>query len=142
MKEIGLEYKSIRENNGLSLEEVSNDIQLSKEDLYNFEDGNVQFFEDIFKIKDIIELLSKYYSIDSKENIAKFNTFLYDFTSRIPQTEVEKENTKIIEVSEFKKVVSPYTHHIKKKNRTLLYLIILVAIIIIYIGYSILMGGA
>lgn len=134
MKEIGLHFKYLREKNGLSVEEVSNDLMIDREELENFENANVSFFDDIFKIKEIIELVSKYFSESEDEMIAKFNSFLYDYTSRIPLSEVEKVANENIEKKEETIVASPYTvYKEKKKNGLLKIFLSFLAVILIYI---------
>ena len=141
MIEIGLVYKNTRDSNGLTIEEVANDNNISVEELKNFEAGDVGQFEDIFRIKELIEILSKYYSIKSEDYILKFNSFLYDFTSRIPLDEVEKHSTKVGTEESEEKMVSPYTHPIKKKNKAFSYVVIALILLITYIVVSLVIKG-
>lgn len=143
MKEIGLYFKNLRESNGLKLDEAVNDLGIKVEELENFENGNVAYFDDIFKIKEIIEISSKYFSISEDKMIDKFNTFLYDYTSRIPLNEVEKVSEENNDKNQDREIISPYTMVIKssKPNILLKVLILFSSFIIIYILYILIVKG-
>ena len=51
MEIIGEKLKASREEKGLSLEEVSEDLNIKVEDLNNIELGNKSAFEDIYFLK-------------------------------------------------------------------------------------------
>ena len=51
MKDIGSLFLDTREAAGLSLEEVSSDLNLEKVILENIEDGKTGAFQDIFALK-------------------------------------------------------------------------------------------
>lgn len=51
MKVIGEKLKTSREEKGLSLEEVSEDLKIKVEDLKNIELGNKDSFQDIYFLK-------------------------------------------------------------------------------------------
>lgn len=112
MKEIGIEFKTKREEIGLSLEEVSQDLDVTIPQLENLEDGNINAFKDVFFLKELIKKYSIYLNIDDEEIIKDFNNFVFDFTSKIPIQEIENK-IKEIEKKEDEKVrksiSSPYT---------------------------------
>ena len=54
MKVIGEKLKTSREEKGLSLEEVSEDLKIKVEDLKNIELGNKDSFQDIYFLKKAI----------------------------------------------------------------------------------------
>ena len=54
MEIIGEKLKASREEKGLSLEEVSEDLNIKVEDLNNIELGNKSAFEDIYFLKNAI----------------------------------------------------------------------------------------
>ena len=60
MKELGEYLKSARIKNGVSLTEVSEDLNLSTALLENIESGNVRAFKDIYELRDNIKKYAKY----------------------------------------------------------------------------------
>lgn len=143
MKELGLFFKNLRESNGLKTEEVALDLNITVEELKNFENGNVTFFNDIFKIKEIIESSSKYFSVAEDKMIDKFNTFLYDYTSRIPLNEVEKASEENNDKHQNRDTVSPYTSSIKPKKVNLMFKVLMIfsLLMLIYIVYFLIKKG-
>ena len=59
MKELGEYLKSARIKNGVSLTEVSEDLNLSTALLENIESGNVRAFKDIYELSLMISYLKK-----------------------------------------------------------------------------------
>lgn len=57
MKDIGSLFLDTREAAGLSLEEVSSDLNLEKVILENIEDGKTGAFQDIFALKNILVIM-------------------------------------------------------------------------------------
>ena len=51
MKEIGEKLKEARENMGVSIEEVAEDLKIRPTQIENIEAGNSEAFEDVFYLK-------------------------------------------------------------------------------------------
>lgn len=135
MKEIGEFLKETRIENGLSLEEVSDDLNISKEELENLEEGNIRAFKDIYELKDMVKEYSKYLGIDPDKAMDEFNDFMFEHTSKISLDDI-KEAKQEKEVEE-PKIVSPYTQVPKEKfmdkvNWRKVLIPILVVIIILF----------
>ena len=64
MNGIGLMLRGAREENGVSLEEASEDLKIKPAILYNIEEGNMGCFKDIFILKDYLKDYAKYLGID------------------------------------------------------------------------------
>ena len=73
MKDIGSLFLDTREAAGLSLEEVSSDLNLEKVILENIEDGKTGAFQDIFALK---KYISNYYWYNSYINQNDFRTII------------------------------------------------------------------
>ena len=69
MKVIGEKLKTSREEKGLSLEEVSEDLKIKVEDLKNIELGNKDSFQDIYFLKKAIYDYAKYLGLDYEQLI-------------------------------------------------------------------------
>ena len=134
MDQIGLLFKETREESGVSLEEASNDLKIKPVILENIEEGNSGAFKDIFELKEYVLSYAKYLGLDLKMVEEKFNSYVFEFTSKIPVKEIEKQviDKKIEETRELK-IVSPYTREKSNKNLNRL-------LIIIYIWVFILLG--
>ena len=127
------------EENGVSLEEASEDLKIKPAILYNIEEGNMGCFKDIFVLKDYLKDYAKYLGIDPTKTIDKFNEFMFEKTSKIPVKEIEKQ---IMEKNKEEallksRIASPYTdtsYRYKKKSIAILYLLViaLVALVIFW----------
>ena len=56
MKYIGEQFKEKREEIGISISEVSNDLKIDSIIIENLEDGNDKVFKDILELKEMISL--------------------------------------------------------------------------------------
>ena len=121
MKEIGEKLRNAREEIGISIEEASTDLKISKTQLSNLEDGNMDTFKDIINVKYLIRDYAKYLGLDKEDLVDDFNEYLFDVTSK------DKKDGKD------KKVKSPYTT-IKVKKKVSVPLLIVVFIVIIGIA--------
>ena len=131
--------RGAREENGVSLEEASEDLKIKPAILYNIEEGNMGCFKDIFVLKDYLKDYAKYLGIDPTKTIDKFNEFMFEKTSKIPVEEIEK---KIMEKNKEEallksRIASTYTdtsYRYKKKSIALLYILViaLVALVIFW----------
>lgn len=141
MNEIGEMLRGSREESGVSLEEASADLKIKTLILENIEDGNMGCFKDIFVLKDYIYDYAKYLGLDADKTIDIFNEYLFEYTSKIPVDEIEKEvekQKKEEEENKEQKIASPYTMPKNKvsKVRILVYVAI-VLIIILIVAWSV-----
>ena len=136
MDQIGLLFKETREESGVSITEASNDLKIKAVILENIEEGNIGSFKDIFELKEYILSYAKYLGIDTKMIEEKFNAYMFEWTSKIPVKEIEKQviDKKIEETKEIK-IVSPYTREKSNKtsNRLLIVIYIWVFILLSFI---------
>ncbi len=141
MKELGEYLKSARIKNGVSLTEVSEDLNLSTALLENIESGNVRAFKDIYELRDNIKKYAKYLGVETNIVNDKFNDFLFEKTSKISLDDIrmarEKEKS---QAEEKKKVSSPYTltHGSKIKPLPIIIAIsvVLLLLLIVFIVFS------
>lgn len=108
MKELGEYLRETRQNNGVSLDEASKDLDIDDFLLESIEEGNTRAFRDVLGIKEKIRAYAKYLGLNPDEIMDEFNDFLFEHTSKISLNDIleaEKERDKKTE----KKVSSPYT---------------------------------
>lgn len=130
MEVIGEKLSSSREEKGLSLEEVSEDLKISIKDLENIEVGNRNAFSDIYVLREEIYNYAKYLGLDYENLIDEFNEYLFEYTSKIPTETIEKIS-KQKELEESKKIVSPYSNVEKRKDYKKIIGVVLVLLLII-----------
>lgn len=133
MDEIGNLFLLTRESAGVSLKEVSEDLEIEEAILENIEDGKSGAFTDIFVLKNYVHDYAKYLGLDADKIIEEFNEYIFEATSRIPIKEIEKqisENKKSENNEE--KIISPYTRK-EKPVKNGLYLFIYVTLVILTI---------
>ena len=83
MKNIGLKLKEKRIQNGLSIDEVAEDLKLRPSQIESIEEGRKDDFKDIFYLKYFIRDYAKYLGLDSDKMLDEFNEYLFDETSKI-----------------------------------------------------------
>ena len=108
MKELGEYLKSARIKNGVSLTEVSEDLNLSTALLENIESGNVRAFKDIYELRDNIKKYAKYLGVETDKVNEQFNDFLFEKTSKISASDIKerlKDKNINIEVTENAKTI-------------------------------------
>ena len=132
MKDIGLKLKEKREENGVSVEEVAEDLKMRPSQIISLEEGKKEDFKDVLFLKYFIRDYAKYLGLDGEEMVDEFNEFLFDFTSKIPIEEIEK--AKLNNVSK-KDVVSPYTSMGNNKNVLRIFFAIILVIVLLVVGY-------
>ena len=139
MKEIGEKLKEKREENGVSIEEVADDLKMRPSQITNLEEGNKESFPDVNTLKNYIRDYAKYLGLDSEKLIDDFNEFLFDFTSKIPASDIEKAKEQ--RENERKEFASPYTKKTKEnsKYKKIVYIAIGVVVLLV-IGYFVLSG--
>lgn len=148
MKEIGIIFKEKRENIGIKEEEAAKDLEITIPQLENLEDGNVNAFKDIFFLKELVRKYAIYLNIDENEVMEEFNDFVFDFTSKIPISEIEekvKEIEKQNEKENRNKISSPYTRkkkqEIKAKTFYLLGIITIILVCLTFIILNMILGS-
>lgn len=132
MEVIGEKLKTSREEKGLSLEEVSEDLKVSVKDLDNIEKGNRKAFEDIYVLRENIYDYAKYLGLDYDSLIDEFNEYMFEYTSKIP-TDVIERISKQKEKEEEKQKVSPYTSISRKRISKKMIIGIIICILVISI---------
>lgn len=128
MKEIGEILKEGREQNGVSIEEASEDLNYKVSQLEAIESGDFKLFKDIFLLKCMIMDYSKYLGLDTNSIMDDFNEFVFESTSKIPLDDIEKAS-KLKEDEE--KIASPYTKKEEEKSKLPLILGIILGVLII-----------
>ena len=126
LKELGDYLSDVRKNNGVGIEEASDDLNISSSVLENIESGNTRAFRDMLELKETVKKYAKYLGLDPEKVVDEFNDFLFEHTSKINLSDIleaEQMNNKKNE----KEVFSPYTKPTKlikvSKNNYLFYLI-------------------
>ena len=107
MKELGESLSILRKNNGVSLEEASNDLGVNEKELEAIENGNFKVFKDVYELKKVMISYAKYLGLDEEKIIDEFNDFLFEKTSKISKEDLLNAKAKEEKVEE--KVSSPYT---------------------------------
>lgn len=108
MKEIGKYLKQARIKNGVSLEEASEDLNMSIIQLENIEEGNVRAFKDIFSLRDYVKDYAKYLGLSVNKLSDEFNDFMFERTSKISLSTVMEKKTNTSKGNK-KQISSPYT---------------------------------
>ena len=132
MKNIGLKLKDKREENGLSIEEVAEDLKMRPSQISSIEEGKTEDFKDVFYLKYFIRDYAKYLGLKHEDLVDEFNEYLFDYTSKISIEDVKKKQDTIEEPKDV--VHSPYTKKLKepfKITSIIPYIIIVIIAIII-----------
>lgn len=118
---------------GLTLDEVSKDLEIPVLSLEQIEDGNIGAFKDIFVLKDYLESYAKYLGLDYEDVIDEFNEYMFEKTSKIPMEEIEKAvKEKEKEENESNRIASPYTKAAPiKSNKQFIFMLILITVLVI-----------
>lgn len=135
MNEIGLDFKTMRTSSSISLSEASSDTGIPTEALEQIEDGAIGSFKDIFKLRSYLETYAKYLGLDPTEVIDEFNEYMFEYTSKIPLDDLEREieaktRTERLENTGDVKIVSPYLKP-AENNSVLKYVIVAIVIIVL-----------
>lgn len=136
MKEIGAKLKEAREEMGVSVEEVAEDLKLRPSQIENIEAGNMDAFKDIFYLKYFIRDYAKYLGLSYEDMVDDFNEYLFDYTSKISIDDIKKAQTTKKKVEGPKKIVSPYTIEREEKVSFMPIVIISILVIIIVLGIA------
>jgi cytoskeletal protein RodZ len=139
MKEIGETLKETRENMGISVEEVAEDLKITPAKIIDIEEGNIKAFKDIYSLKYFVRDYSKYLGLDYDSMIDEFNEYLFDYTSKLSIDEIRKasdEDKKRKENPE--KISSPYTIERDEQRRVPRILIwLLIILVLACVGFVI-----
>lgn len=135
MNEIGSKFESVRTSSSIDLDEASSDTGIPKEALEQIEDGSIGSFKDIFKLKEYLETYAKYLGLDPIKVIDEFNEYMFEYTSKIPLDDLEREIEKKKQIEKEEetneiKIVSPYLNT-KEESHVLKYIMIAVIIIVL-----------
>ena len=132
MKELGQYLKETRINNGVSIDEAAQDLNIDGFLLESIEEGNTRAFKDVLSMKDKIKDYSKYLGLKPEEVMDEFNDFLFEKTSKISLEDIIDADKIAGKSKEEKKIASPYTIiKPKKKNKKPIIYGILTFIIIV-----------
>lgn len=136
MKDIGLKLKNKREESGLSVIEVADDLKVKPSDIENLEEGSRDSFKDIIYLKSLIQDYAKYLGFDGEEMLDQFNEYLFDQTSRISLEDIEKAR-ELKEKTEKEKIISPYTLDKKEKSKLPLVIgaVIMFLVVVFLVSY-------
>ena len=134
MNGIGLKLKEKREENGVSIEEVAEDLKMRPSQIISLEEGKKEDFKDVVFLKYFIRDYAKYLGLNGEEMVDDFNEFLFDFTSKIPVEEIEKAK---LNNTNKKEIVSPYTNVSSDKKGLKVILAIVSVVILLIVGYFI-----
>ncbi len=137
MKKIGEELKAARQQQGVSIEEAAEDLNLRASQIENIESGNLKVFKDVFYLKSFIRGYAKYLGLDEERIMDDFNEYFFEETSKIPIDEIEKASKeKEKEKKAEQKVVSPYTMEEKPRSKIIPIIVTLIILLLIFlIGY-------
>lgn len=135
MKDIGLKLKEKREENGVSIEEVAEDLKMRPSQIISLEEGRKEDFKDVLFLKYFIRDYAKYLGLDGEELVDDFNEFLFDFTSKIPVEEIEKAKLNNVNKKEF---VSPYTNVSMDRRPLKIFLVVILFIVSLVALYFVL----
>ena len=138
MKDLGEYLKEQRESNSVGLDEASEDLDISKDDLENIEEGNIRAFKDVLSLKTKIKAYAKYLGLDPEKVADEFNDFMFEHTSKISLSDILEAEKKANEEAK-KTIHSPYTKIRKKKFNVKGLLIFIGALSIVIILLLILM---
>ena len=139
MKEIGEQFKEKREEIGITVEEVSNDLHRDVLVIENFENGNHKVFKDILDLKDMVRKYAKYLGIDDEKYLAELDDFLFEKTSKINADDIkERLKEEQEKKKDEKKIHTPYTLEVKTKKSSTLVVIILIILMVLVLFYILL----
>lgn len=135
MKELGQYLKETRVNNGVSIDEAAQDLNIDGFLLESIEEGNTRAFKDVFSMKDKIKEYAKYLGLKPEEVMDEFNDFLFEKTSKISLQDILDSDNEKNKQNESKKISSPYTivKPKKRNKKPILYGICLFVIIILLV---------
>lgn len=114
MKELGEYLRETREENGVSLEEAAQDLEVDLFLLESVEEGNVRAFKDIMVMKRIVTNYAKYIGLETEKVIDDFNDYMFEKTSKISFEDILKAEKELKSKKEV--ISSPFTIVKPKKD--------------------------
>lgn len=139
MKEIGEQFKEKREQIGITIEEVSNDLARDVIVIENLENGNHKVFKDILELKDMIRLYAKYLDLDDEKLLEELEDFLFEKTSKISVEDIE---ARLKEEQDNKKndtkIHTPYTLESNSSNYSTVLIIAIILVCLLVLFYVLL----
>lgn len=123
MKDIGEYLKFTREDMGISIEEASKDLSINISNLKNIEDGNFEYFNNVFKLKEYILKYAKYLNVNQKEIEDDFDLFIYKTISKLDSNMIDITPKKV-------EIYSPYTKDLYEDKSYKFKIVIIVLLII------------
>ncbi len=143
MKEIGNIFKEKREEIGITIEEVANDLNVDVVLIENLEGGNDKVFKDVLEVKKIISSYSKYLDIEDLNILEEYNDYLFEKTSKINPADIREKLNRV--QTEEREIKSPYTiiekEESKEKKGIVLLFVLIVILVILYFVLKRLMVG-
>ena len=137
VKELCENLSLLRKNNGIGIEEASNDLGITDKELECLENGNFKVFKDVYEFKRVLSNYAKYLGLDEKRINDEFSDFLFEKTSRISKEEIEMAIKDKEEKEE--RVSSPYTKVTKTRyNYAPIVLLMVILVFISLVVYLIL----
>lgn len=137
MKELGEYLKETRINNGVSIDEAAQDLNIDDFLLESIEDGNTRAFKDVLSMKEKIKSYAKYLGLKPEEVIDEFNDYLFEKTSKISLQDIldAEKNANKNNGTERKKISSPYTiiKPSKKDRKSILILIGMILLLMLFV---------
>lgn len=135
MISIGEKLKASRDEKGISLKEVSEDLKISVKDLENIENGNRKAFQDVFVLREYIRDYAKYLGLEYENIVDEFNEYMFEYTSKIPTDVIERISKQKEKEEEKKGSVSPYTkirkNRISQKTMVIMLIVLLIILVIV-----------
>lgn len=138
MKEIGEQFKEKREEIGITLEEVSSDLNKDIILVENLESGNHKVFKDILELKDMVKIYAKYLGLDDEKLLGDLDDFLFEKTSKISIEDIKERLKEENKKKQEKKVRTPYTIEYESKKNVTLIMILVIIVVILVIFYVLL----
>ncbi len=138
MKEIGEQFKEKREEIGITLEEVSSDLNKDIILVENLESGNHKVFKDILELKDMVKVYAKYLGLDDEKLLGDLDDFLFEKTSKISIEDIKERLKEENKKKQEKKVRTPYTIEYESKKNVTLIMILVIIVVILVIFYVLL----
>ncbi len=131
MKEIGDKLKSSREEAGVTIDEVVEDLGLELNKIKHIENGNKEAFKDTYELKHYIKDYAKYLGLDYEKLTEEFDEFMFDYTSRIPIAQIQQASKEIEKNN--KKITSPYTIPRKSNKKFKITIIMILFLLLLLI---------
>ena len=139
MKEIGEEFKEKREEIGITIEEVANDLNKDTLLIESLENGNHKVFKDILELKDMVKAYAKYLGLDDEKLLGELDDFLFEKTSKISIEDIKERLKQEQEKKKNeKKVRPPYTIEFENKKSLTLVIILTIVVVILVVFYILL----